>query len=125
MTAKSSRPIENKLVIRAKSRVARWFDVVERNAGVRPKLLKGIESVARVLPNRADWYEVITIRLDDSADLPIHIETPRYRAFPCMGCLAMTTVVPGWNFGWGDILKDEDVHQILSWFLHYARQICS
>jgi hypothetical protein len=31
-------------------------------------------------------------------------------------------MVPGWNFGWRHILKDEDVFDVLSWFLHYACQ---
>jgi hypothetical protein len=122
MKAKSPTSIDKEHVIRAKSRVAAWFDVAEQPASVRSKLLKGIELIARELPNRSGWYEVITIRLDNSANVAVHIRTHRYCAFPLRECLAVTTIVPGWSFGWRKILKDEDVYQIISWFLHYARQ---
>lgn len=122
MTTQSISSIDNELVVRAKSRVARWFDVAEQPADLRAKLLKGVESIARELTYRSDWYEIITVRLDDSEDLSIQIGMQQYRAFPCGTCLAITTIVPGWSFGWRKILKDEDVYSILSWFLHYARQ---
>jgi hypothetical protein len=117
-----SASIDKEHVIRAKSRIATWFDVAGQPSAVRSKLLKGIELVARELPKRSNWYEIRTVRLDDSPDLPIHISSPQYRAFPCRECLVTVTIVPNWRQSWGTILKDEDVIQILSWFLHYSCQ---
>jgi hypothetical protein len=54
--------VERGLVDRAKSRVAHWFDSTDEPASLRLKLLKGVESIARELPNRPDWYEVRTVR---------------------------------------------------------------
>jgi hypothetical protein len=114
--------IDKEHVTRAKSRVATWFDVAQQPLSVRPKLLRAVESVARELPNRSDWYEVRAVCLGDSAGLPIYISAPQYRAFPCRKSLVTVTIVPQWRVGWGKILKDENVYQILSWFLHYACQ---
>jgi len=113
-------PVE--LVTRAKTRVAAWFDLANEPKKLRPKVLNGIELIAKELPRRASWFEVLTVSLDDSASLLIHFETNQFNAFSCGKCLAVSTIVPGWNFGWGRIFNDDEVHQILSWFLHYARQ---
>ncbi|MGD0104145.1 MAG: hypothetical protein ABSC06_08925 [Rhodopila sp.] len=34
----------------------------------------------------------------------------------------MSTVVPGWGFGWRTIFRDDYVYQVLSDLAHYARQ---
>jgi hypothetical protein len=70
----------------------------------------------------SDFRSQLSVRLDDSADLPVHIRQNKYCAFPCRDCLAVITIGPGWNFGWSRILKDEDVKNILIWFLSYACQ---
>jgi hypothetical protein len=103
-------------------RVARWFDSTEQPADLRPKVLGGVEAIARELPRRADWFEVVTVALDDSADMPIRVDGQRYRAFPCGNRLAVSSVVPGWGFGWSKVFRDDEVYQILSWFLRYAAQ---
>jgi hypothetical protein len=64
----------------------------------------------------------MTVRLDDSQHSLFHASTANYQVFPTAKGLTVSTVVPGWNFGWGRILPNEEVYQILSWFLHYARQ---
>lgn len=122
MTDVSTFSIPSELVTRAKTRVACWFDLAEEPASLRPKVLSGIERIASELPRRSNWFEVMTVGLDDSASLPIHVETPQFSAFLCSKCLAVSTIVPGWNFGWRKVLKNDEVYQILSWFLHYARQ---
>jgi hypothetical protein len=122
MTGKSPASIEDHLVVRAKTLVARWFDLAKQPTNLRPKVLRGVDAIARELPQRANWFEVMTVGLDDSASLPIRINAQQYQAVPCRECLAVSTIVPGWGFGWSDIFKDNDVYEILSWFLHYARQ---
>jgi hypothetical protein len=115
-------PIDRDQVAVAKMRVARWLDVTGRPAKLRSKVLRGVDAVAKELPERADWFEVITVALDDSSGLNISANTKRFRAFQCSKCLAVSTIVPSWARGWSKIFKDEEVYQILSWFLHYARQ---
>src|SRR5882724_11786201 len=124
MTVTNETPIsvEKHLVGLAKMRVARWFDLAEHPAKLRPKVLRGVDAIARELPKRADWFEVMTVGLDDGETLPIQLSTKHYRAFPCSSCLAVSTVVPAWGFGCHKVFKNEDVYEILSWFLHYARQ---
>jgi hypothetical protein len=36
--------------------------------------------------------------------------------------LVVSSVVPGWGFGWSKVFTSENVYNVLSWFLHYARQ---
>ena len=36
--------------------------------------------------------------------------------------LVVTSIVPGWNFGWRDVLEDEIAEDMLSGLGHYARQ---
>jgi hypothetical protein len=114
--------IHSELVTRAKSRVARWFDQADEPASLRPKILSGLDRIANELPHRANWFEVMTVGLDHSASLSVHVKTQQFRSFSCRDCLAVSTIVPGWNFGWSNVIKNEEVHQVLSWFLHYARQ---
>jgi hypothetical protein len=106
----------------AKTQVARWFDLTHQAAGLRPKLLRGVEAIAREFPRRADWCEVMTTALDCRGGLPVRIDGQRHCAFPCADGLVVSSVVPGWGFGWRQVFEDEDVYDILSWFLHYARQ---
>ena len=106
----------------AKTRVARWFDSVDQDKKLRSKLLQGVEDLSVELPRRNDWVEVMTVAMDDSSALPIRVITDEMRVLPIDAGLAVSTVVPGWGFGWRSIFEDEEVYDILSWFLHYARQ---
>ncbi len=110
------------LIGQAKARVAKWFDTAHPNDRLRSKLLWGVEAIAMELPRRRDWFEVMTVGLDGGGDLPIRIHTQQGRTFPVGEFLVVSTIVPGWGFGWRDVFRDEEVYDILSWFLHYARQ---
>jgi hypothetical protein len=110
------------IVGRAKTQVARWFDSTHQAASLRPKLLRGVEAIAREFSKRVDWYEVFTVGLDGGGSLPIRSDGRRQRAFPCARCLAVSSVLPGWGFGWHNVFKNDDVYEILCWFLRYAAQ---
>ena len=108
---------------RAKTCVARWFDHSgDKTPGLRSETLRGVELIARELANRADRFEVMTVGLDGGRGLPIRINGQRHQAFPCARCLAVSSVVPGWGFGWGNVLQNEDVYDVLCWFLRYGTQ---
>ena len=115
-------PIDKDLVAIAKMRLARWLDVTEHPAKLRSKVLEGVDLIAKELPARADWFELTTVALDNSCGLNLSIKAKSFRAFQCRDCLAVSTIVPSWARGWSKIVKDEEVYQILSWLLHYARQ---
>ncbi len=78
--------------------------------------------MAAELPARNDWFEVMTVSLGDGDGPPIRITSDQLRVVPVDGGLAVSTIVPGWGFGWRSIFKNEEVYEVLSWFLHYARQ---
>ncbi|EHR05712.1 hypothetical protein [Bradyrhizobium sp. WSM471] len=106
----------------AKTRVARWLDTTQHSAELRLKVLSGLDLISKELPARRDWFEVYTVALDGSSGIDVLIESKGFRAFQCRDCVAITTIVPSWANGWSKILKDEEVYQILTWLLHYARQ---
>ncbi|ULO24729.1 hypothetical protein [Methylocystis sp. SB2] len=74
------------------------------------------------LQRRSEWIEALAVALDNSEGLSVSMSANRLRAAPCSNCLAVATIVPGWGFGWRSVLKSEEVHEILSLFMHYARQ---
>lgn len=45
-----------------------------------------------------------------------------WRADPTESGLVVTSVVPGWGFGWRGIFKDEMSEDFFSWLGHYCRQ---
>jgi hypothetical protein len=109
-------------LVNAKTLLARWADSTNFPMSSRPKLLKGVEAIAVELPNRSHWCEVLTVALDNSSELSFAAKSRASIAFSCNRCLAISGVVPGWGFGWRKIFDDEDVFDVLSWLLHYARQ---
>lgn len=123
MTENAPLEIPGSHVSRAKARVARWADLTGRSPELRRKLLHGVEAIAHELPLREHWKEVTTIRLDhEQLQSSISISTDNYLACRCGESLVVSTLVPGWGYGWHSILPDENVHDILSWFMHYVRQ---
>ncbi|WP_158809073.1 hypothetical protein [Beijerinckia sp. L45] len=105
----------------AKQVVSAWFDSSDMELRLRPKLLSGIEAISIEVEKRSDWFEVNTVALGQQA-LPILFSSPRMRAFPCQGALAVTTIAPLWDVGLAAIIKDEEVKHVINWFLHYAKQ---
>jgi hypothetical protein len=111
------------IVGRAKTCVARWFDCSgHQTASLRRKLLRGVEAIAQELPKRVDWFEVKTVALDGGGGLSIRIDGQRHRAFQCADCLVVSSVVPGWGVGWREVFKNEEVYNVLCWFVRYVEQ---
>jgi hypothetical protein len=110
------------MIERAKTQVARWFDSTQQGASLRSKLLRGVEAIAREFPKRADWCDVYTVGLDGGGGLPIRIDGQRHRVFRCARCLAVSSVLPGWDHGWHNVLKEHNVYEILVSFLRYVAQ---
>ena len=107
---------------RAKTKFLDWFDKSDQPSVKRGKFASGIDTMFRELPKRDTWSECLTVLLGDCTASKFHAEGETWRAVPCQQGLAVSTVVPGWGFGWEPTFKDEFVYHELSWFLHYSRQ---
>jgi hypothetical protein len=107
---------------RAKSLILKWFDDSDQPAAMRGKLSSGIDRFFDEIARRDTWSECMTVLLSHHSTSHFRASGKDWRAIPCRKGVAVSTVVPGWGFGWRSILRDEYVHQILSWLGHYARQ---
>lgn len=85
------------------------MDAGDLDAQLRAKVLRGIDVIAKELPKRHDWYEGMTVGLGGGGDLPILVQAPNFRAFPAGEYLGVSSIVPGWGFGWHKLFKDEEV----------------
>ena len=106
----------------AKTVVAKWFDGTHDDHRLRRKLLLGVDAFLNEIKKRDDWIDCITVLIGDHETPAIASRVPRSRVIPCRDGLAVTTLAPGWGFGWSSILRDEFTYDVLSWFGHYARQ---
>lgn len=106
----------------AKTVVLSWFDQTDGSPTQRKALSRGLDRFLVEIGRRDDWSESMTVVIGGSAAPAIHARTSRARTVPCSEGLIVSSVVPGWGFGWTSILDDEDVYDVLSWFGHYARQ---
>lgn len=107
---------------RVKASILRWVDRSSGSARHRATMSSAIDVMLAELPNRDRWWEVMTIALDDTADMPISLRAASWRAYPTTDMLVVSTLVPGWSRGWHRLLPDEEAYDALTWFLHYARQ---
>jgi hypothetical protein len=107
---------------KVKTQFARWFDGAGIDPKLRARLLKGVEAMLTELPRRAGWSEAMTSALGNSGKLKLICSGARFQTIPCSDCLAFTTVVPGWGFGWHSIFEDQEVYAILADFPWYARR---
>jgi hypothetical protein len=109
--------MDGKLKSRAKSRILRWFDSTSPSPADRAKMSKSIDCVFDELPKRAGrWFEVMTVVLADTADISFVVRSRAWRTIPCSKGLAVSTVVPGWAFGWAQVLPDQFAYDALTWF---------
>ncbi len=114
--------MDRKLRSRAKTRILRWFDSTSQSPRDRSTMSHSIDRMLDELPNRDNWFEVMTVALGETKNLGFAIGSRTWRAIPCSEALVVSTVVPGWSFGWGTVLPDQVAYDTLTWFLHYARQ---
>jgi hypothetical protein len=107
---------------KAKSLIMKWFDGSGQPAEMRGKLSTGVDRFLTEITARATWSETITVLLGDNSAPSFRAFGKNWHAIRCREGLAVSTVVPGWGFGWSTTFKDEYVYDVLSWLGHYARQ---
>lgn len=107
---------------RAKSLILEWFDNSGQPAEMRGKLSSGIDRFFDETARRDSWSESMTVLLGDPSAPRFQASGRDWRVIPCQAGLAVSTVVPGWGFGWRSAFREEYVYDVLSWLGHYARQ---
>jgi hypothetical protein len=107
---------------RAKTIILRWFDEGYNDPPMRRKLSAGIDRFFDEIAKRELWSECITTLLGNSSAPKIVAWGRSWRATPSRRGLAVSSVVPGWGYGWTTIFTDQYVYDILSWLGHFARQ---
>ena len=113
---------QNHFTAVAKTTVSNWFDKSGEAASLRAPLLRGVTAFMEEVQRRDHWSECQTIILGDASAPALLASARRSRITPCKDGLAVSTIVPGWGFGWSKVLRDEYVCDTLSWFGYYARQ---
>lgn len=106
----------------AKTLILKWFDKEGLQPKTRQRLSAGIDCFFSEIANREHWSECLTTLVGDASAPHILASGEIWRATSCQSGLAVSSVVPGWGFGWRKVLQDEDVYQILSLLGYYARQ---
>ncbi|HME20215.1 MAG TPA: hypothetical protein VKI44_02415 [Acetobacteraceae bacterium] len=107
---------------RAKAMVLKWFDGGAPEPRARRQLSTGIDRFFDEISKRSAWSECLSTMLGDESTPAIRASGANWRARPCRDGLAVSSVVPGWGFGWSKILQEAHVYQVLSWLGHYAQQ---
>jgi len=107
---------------RAKSVILAWFDKGQPSKPERQRFARDIDRFFETIAARPHWRECLSTLLDDKGQANFTMGGRDWRARPSGAGLVVRSIVPGWNFGWRAIVKDEVSYDILSWLGHYARQ---
>ena len=107
---------------RAKGLILQWHDKRSPKPADRPRLARNIDLFFDTIEQRNSWRECLTVLLGDREAATFFADGSGWRGRPTGKGLAVSSVLPGWNFGWSSLLKDKESHAILSWLGHYAHQ---
>ncbi|THV22939.1 hypothetical protein [Peteryoungia ipomoeae] len=108
--------------VQAKSLILTWFDKREPTALQRGRFAADVDRFFDALAKRTNWCECISTLLDDKGAVEFSMKGNEWRARPSGKGLVVSSIVPGWAFGWQGTLKDDVASDALGWFGHYARQ---
>lgn len=107
---------------RAKTLILKWFDEGRPSAGLRRRFSDDVDRFFDEIRKREDWAECLTTLLGDADSPAISVSGQAWQSNPTGRGSAVSSIVPGWAFGWRRILKDDISDDVLSWVGHYARQ---
>lgn len=107
---------------RAKALILTWYDRGNPTPERRKLFSSDVDRFFDTIELRNDWRERITTLLDDSGAATFSASGKGWHAHRTGKGLAVSSVVPGWGFGWQQVLQTEETDYILSWVGHYARQ---
>lgn len=106
----------------AKTLILNWFDKQSPRPELRQRLSSGIDDFFSEVAKREAWSECMSVLLTEVPVPQFLAGGPTWRVRPCQAGLAISSVIPGWGYGWQNAFKDEYVYDILSWLGHYACQ---
>ena len=113
----------DKLTINAaKTRVAHWLDSVSVSADERRATLAGFDVMRRTLPQRESWREARAVWIGGTQGLIAESRHGRVMVGSTKAGLSVGSVMPGWGYGWSNLIKHREAYDTISWFLHFARQ---
>lgn len=106
----------------SKTLILTWFDKREPTALQRQRFAADVDRFFDALAKRANWCECLSTLLDDEGAVDFSMKGYEWRARPSGKGLVVSSIVPGWSFGWRGTLKDDIAADVLGWLGHYARQ---
>jgi len=74
------------------------------------------------ITQREHWKESLSTLLEDNGKALFSISGSTWRADPTAKGLVVTSIVPGWGFGWSGVFQNEMSEDFFSWLGHYCRQ---
>src|SRR4051794_23130098 len=92
---------------RAKTLIFKWFDEGRPSAALRRRFSADVDRFFDEILKREDWAECLTTLLDDAQSPPISARGGTWQSQPTKRGSAVSSIVPGWAFGWRQLLKDE------------------
>ncbi|MBB5722094.1 hypothetical protein FHS72_001718 [Loktanella ponticola] len=107
---------------KAKTTILNWYDKGEPTKADRALFAKDIDLFFEELSAREHWGECLSTCLRDSVETKFSMGTKNWRADPTNSGLVVTTIVPGWGYGWRKVFKNEMSEDFFTWLGHFCRQ---
>ncbi len=107
---------------RAKTTLLNWYDKAKPSQTERLLFSRNVDLFFKTISRREHWHESMSTLLEDGGQARFTMAGKTWRADPTSSGLAVTSVVPGWGFGWSNIFDDDLAEDIFSWLGHYCRQ---
>ena len=106
----------------AKTEILKWYDKGKTTRKERVRFSRNIDLFFDTILAREHWNESLSTLLEDEGNARFAIAGKTWRADPTEKGLVVTSIVPGWGFGWRDVFNDEMSEDFFSWLGHYCRQ---
>ena len=107
---------------KAKTEILNWFDKGQSTQVERARFLRNIDLFFETISQREHWKECLSTLLEDGGRACFAIKGKTWRADPTESGLVVTSIVPGWSFGWRDVFNEEMSEHFFLTLAHYCRQ---
>lgn len=107
---------------KAKTTILKWYDKGQPTRTERVRFARSIDLFFDTISEREHRKEILSTLLADDGKVHFAIAGKTWRADPTASGLVVTSIVPGWGFGWRDVFNDEMSEDTFSWLGHYCRQ---
>lgn len=107
---------------KAKTEILKWYDRAQPTQSERVRFSRNIDLFFDTISQREHWNECLSTLLEDGGKACFAIKGKTWRADPTESGLVVTSVVPGWSFGWRGVFNDQMSEDFFSWLGHYCRQ---